>query len=59
MLFVFCIGIVRWQQPHPPGLSSTLPALSIADLDGDGVKDVALVAPGTLKVNTDRFTHWS
>ncbi|XP_071782818.1 protein FAM234A [Centroberyx gerrardi] len=40
-------GVVRWQQPHPPGLRSTVPVLSVPDLDGDRISDVALVAPGT------------
>lgn len=38
-------GELRWQQPHPPGLPSTVPVLSVPDLDGDQVNDVALVAP--------------
>ncbi|CAJ1080824.1 LOW QUALITY PROTEIN: protein FAM234A-like [Xyrichtys novacula] len=38
-------GEVRWQQPHPPGLPSTVPVLSVPDLDGDQASDVALVAP--------------
>ncbi|XP_070783144.1 protein FAM234A [Enoplosus armatus] len=39
-------GDVRWQQPQPPGLHSTVPVLSVPDLDGDKVSDVALVASG-------------
>ncbi|XP_060884549.1 protein FAM234A [Labrus mixtus] len=38
-------GEVRWQQPQPPSLHSTVPVLSVPDLDGDQVSDVALVAP--------------
>nr|XP_020462023.1 protein FAM234A [Monopterus albus]XP_020462024.1 protein FAM234A [Monopterus albus]XP_020462025.1 protein FAM234A [Monopterus albus] len=37
-------GAIRWQQPQPPSLNSTVPALSVPDLDGDKVSDVALVA---------------
>ncbi|XP_070708495.1 protein FAM234A [Pempheris klunzingeri] len=37
-------GDVRWQQPRPSGLQSTVPVLSVPDLDGDMVSDVALVA---------------
>lgn len=37
-------GDVRWQQFQPSGLHSTLPVLSVPDLDGDKVGDVALVA---------------
>lgn len=37
-------GDVRWQKPQPPGLHSTLPVLSVPDLDEDKVTDVALVA---------------
>ncbi|XP_035527502.1 protein FAM234A [Morone saxatilis] len=42
-------GDVRWQQPHPPGLHSTVPVLSVPDLDGDKVSDVALVASDNLQ----------
>uniref|UniRef100_UPI0037E792CE protein FAM234A n=1 Tax=Semicossyphus pulcher TaxID=241346 RepID=UPI0037E792CE len=38
-------GIIRWQQPQPPGLHSTGPVLSVPDLDGDQANDVTLVAP--------------
>ncbi|CAB1312326.1 unnamed protein product [Coregonus sp. 'balchen'] len=38
-------GVVTWARPQPHNLSSTLPVLSVSDLDGDGVSDVALVAP--------------
>lgn len=37
-------GEVRWQQPRPSGLQSTQPVVSLPDLDGDSVGDVALVA---------------
>ncbi|KAK0140696.1 Protein FAM234A [Merluccius polli] len=39
-------GDVQWQWPHPTGPKSTLPVLSLPDLDGDGVGEVALVFPG-------------
>ncbi|XP_067100278.1 protein FAM234A [Osmerus mordax] len=42
-------GVILWQRPQPPGLNSTLPVLSVPDLDGDGFSDVALVAPGPLQ----------
>ncbi|XP_019939001.1 protein FAM234A [Paralichthys olivaceus] len=37
-------GEIKWQQPQPSGLHSTVPVLSVPDLDGDKVNDVALVA---------------
>ncbi|XP_037546723.1 protein FAM234A [Nematolebias whitei] len=37
-------GHVVWQQPQPTGLLSSLPVLSVPDLDGDKVADVVLVA---------------
>ncbi|KAJ0060172.1 hypothetical protein NL108_004019, partial [Boleophthalmus pectinirostris] len=37
-------GEVQWQQPHPAGQPSTIPVLSLPDLDGDKVGDVALIA---------------
>ncbi|XP_028989911.1 protein FAM234A [Betta splendens] len=37
-------GDVRWQQPQPSGVDSTAPVLNIPDLDGDKIRDVALVA---------------
>ncbi|XP_030019014.1 protein FAM234A [Sphaeramia orbicularis] len=37
-------GDIRWQQPQPPGLQSSVPVLSVPDLDGDQVSDMALVA---------------
>ncbi|CAN9508538.1 unnamed protein product [Ophioblennius macclurei] len=37
-------GNVIWQQPHPADLHSSGPVLSLPDLDGDKVGDVALVA---------------
>lgn len=49
-------GEVRWQQPHPPGLQSSLPVLSVPDLDGDKVSDVALVASDSMQVNNQILT---
>ncbi|KAM4623349.1 protein FAM234A isoform 1-T2 [Polymixia lowei] len=40
-------GLDRWQWSQTAGLSSTLPILSVPDLDGDRVGEVVLVAPGT------------
>ncbi|XP_058481957.1 protein FAM234A [Solea solea] len=37
-------GDIKWQQPQPAGLHTTVPVLSVPDLDGDKVGDVALVA---------------
>uniref|UniRef100_A0A3P9J350 Family with sequence similarity 234 member A n=1 Tax=Oryzias latipes TaxID=8090 RepID=A0A3P9J350_ORYLA len=37
-------GKVIWQQPKPTGLQSSLPFLTVPDLDGDKVSDVLLVA---------------
>lgn len=37
-------GEVQWQHPQPAKLRSTVPILSLPDLDGDKVGDVALVA---------------
>ncbi|XP_010734574.3 protein FAM234A [Larimichthys crocea] len=37
-------GLIRWQKPQPSGLRSTVPVLSVPDLDGHKVNDVALVA---------------
>lgn len=37
-------GVVVWRQPQPTGLHSSGPVLSLPDLDGDKVGDVALVA---------------
>ncbi|XP_077407067.1 protein FAM234A [Vanacampus margaritifer] len=42
-------GEVRWQQPKPAGQHSSVPVLSIPDLDGDKVSDVALVASDTMQ----------
>ncbi|XP_060950344.1 protein FAM234A [Limanda limanda] len=36
-------GKIKWQQPQLSGLHSTVPVLSIPDLDGDKVNDVALM----------------
>ncbi|XP_068610550.1 protein FAM234A isoform X2 [Brachionichthys hirsutus] len=43
-------GDVRWQQPQPPGLHRTLPALSVPDLDKDKVSDLALVASNNTQI---------
>lgn len=37
-------GEIEWQQPQPSGFHSTVPVLSVPDLDKDKVDDVALVA---------------
>ncbi|XP_023255914.1 protein FAM234A [Seriola lalandi dorsalis] len=37
-------GEIKWQHRQPPDLHSTVPVLSVPDLDGDKVNDVALVA---------------
>ncbi|KAK7919766.1 hypothetical protein WMY93_011050 [Mugilogobius chulae] len=37
-------GIIQWQQPQPGRQPSTPPVLSLPDLDGDEVGDVALLA---------------
>ncbi|XP_061613290.1 protein FAM234A [Phyllopteryx taeniolatus] len=42
-------GEVRWQRPQPPGLHSSVPVLSVPDLDGDKVSDVALVASDSVQ----------
>lgn len=44
-------GKVKWQQPQPPGLHSTIPVLSVPDVDGDKVSDVALVTSDNIQVN--------
>ncbi|KAJ7985031.1 hypothetical protein DPEC_G00360910 [Dallia pectoralis] len=38
-------GVVTWARPPPLNQSSTLPVLSVPDLDEDSIKDVALVFP--------------
>ncbi|MEQ2167921.1 hypothetical protein GOODEAATRI_009032 [Goodea atripinnis] len=43
-------GDVVWQQPQPTGLRSSLPVLSVPDLDGDKVSDVVLVASDDTQV---------
>uniref|UniRef100_H3BW15 Family with sequence similarity 234 member A n=1 Tax=Tetraodon nigroviridis TaxID=99883 RepID=H3BW15_TETNG len=40
---LFLSGSLVWRQPQPPGLPSTTPVLSLPDLDGDKVGEVALV----------------
>lgn len=42
-------GVILWQRPQPPGWNSTFPVLSVPDLDGDAVSDVALVASDPLQ----------
>lgn len=37
-------GVVRWQQPRPPSLSTSTSVLNVPDLDGDHVNDVALIS---------------
>lgn len=51
----FCTGEVRWQQPQPSGLHSTLPVLSVPDLDEDKIVDVALVASDNTQVHIYTF----
>lgn len=48
---VMYAGIIRWQQPQPPGLHSTAPVLSVPDLDEDMVGDLALVVSDSTEVN--------
>lgn len=45
-----CTGDVMWQQPQPSGLHSSLPVLSVPDVDGDKVGDVVLVASDNTQV---------
>lgn len=56
---VLCVlsGEVRWQQPQPTGLQSTVPVLSVPDVDGDGVSDVVLVASDNTQVNLSDIIH--
>ncbi|KAJ3608454.1 hypothetical protein NHX12_025501 [Muraenolepis orangiensis] len=49
-------GTVTWQRSHPPGASSTLPVLSLPDLDGDKVGEVALVFPGATQTQIRIFS---
>lgn len=50
-------GEVMWQQPQPLGLHSSVPVLSVPDLDGDKVGDVALVMSDNTQVNVaGKFT---
>lgn len=51
----FCTGEVRWQQPQPSGLHSTLPVLNVPDLDEDKIVDVALVASDNTQVHIYTF----
>lgn len=43
-------GEVKWQQPQPAVLQSSVPVLSLPDLDGDKVGEVALVAHNSEKM---------
>lgn len=43
-------GNQMWQQPQPTGLHSSAPLLSVPDLDGDKVGDVAVVASDNTQV---------
>lgn len=52
-------GEIRWQQPQPPGLHSTVPVLSVPDLDGDKLSDVALVASDVTQVNISDVIYYS
>nr|XP_057917387.1 protein FAM234A isoform X2 [Doryrhamphus excisus] len=42
-------GEIKWQQPRTPGLHGRLPVLSVPDLNGDKVSDVALVATDNMQ----------
>lgn len=48
---VMYAGKVMWQQPQPPGLHTTVPVVSVPDLDGDKFGDVALVMSDNTQVN--------
>lgn len=50
-------GNVSWQQPQPSGLHSSLPVLSVPDVDGDKVGDVVLVASDNTQVSTAAIIH--
>lgn len=50
-LLLMFAGKVVWRQPQPPGLPSTTPVLSLPDLDGDKVGEVALVMSDSSQVN--------
>ncbi|KAM8889086.1 protein FAM234A [Synchiropus picturatus] len=44
-------GEVRWLQPHPVGVRSVAPVLSVPDLDGDSVGDIALLASDSVNAH--------
>lgn len=52
-----CTGEIRWQQPQPSGLYSTVPVLSVPDLDGDKLSDVALVASDHTQVHSSEASY--
>lgn len=45
-----CAGKIQWKQPLPTGLHGIAPVLSIPDLDGDQVNDVAIVSTDSTMV---------
>lgn len=51
-------GNITWQQPQPSGLHSSLPVLSVPDVDGDEVGDVVLVASDNTQVSTAATIHY-
>lgn len=53
-----CAGEIKWQQPQPAGLRSTVPVLSVPDLDGDKVDDVALVASDNTQVTISDIIYY-
>ncbi|XP_054609548.1 protein FAM234A [Dunckerocampus dactyliophorus] len=42
-------GEIKWQQSQPPGPHSRVPVLSVPDLNGDKVSDVALVVTNKMQ----------
>lgn len=58
-LACFCAGEIRWQQPQPSGLYSTVPVLNVPDLDGDKLNDVALVASDHTQVHSSEAVYYS
>lgn len=58
MCVCVCSGEIRWQQPQPAGLRSTVPVLSVPDLDGDKVNDVALVASDSTQVKISDVIYY-
>ncbi|XP_029933323.1 protein FAM234A [Myripristis murdjan] len=45
-------GEIKWQKVQPQNFRSAVPVLSVPDLDGDLVSDVALVSPGKVQLQT-------